>query len=398
MRIGAGDAHLTYCSNIHPGERWDEVRANIEAHVPEIRRNVAPDRPFGIGLRLSANAAEALATPAAISEFRAYLDRERLYVFTLNGFPYGTFHGTRVKEDVYLPDWRDEARLRYTDRLADILVQLLPDGVEGSISTVPGCFKGALRADSDAASMAAAIALHVAHLVRIEASTGRRIALALEPEPCCFLETIEETVDFFVGHLFEGAAIDTLCRSLGVGRSAARELMRRHVGACLDLCHAAVEFEDCAGCFDALESAGISIPKLQVSAGLQIPKLSREAVDALHGFSDEVYLHQVVERTAAGLNRYVDLPEAFASLGSSLRDAEWRVHFHVPIFLEKLGVFESTQTFVREALARHRRRPVSPHLEVETYTWGVLPPEYRSGGVDRAIARELAWVLSELAA
>ena len=206
MNLGAG-VHLTYCSNIHPGESWAEVRANFDRHVVAVRDRLVPDGVFGIGLRLSARAAAELSEPSVLDEFRDFLRRQRMYVFTLNGFPYGTFHGTRVKEDVYLPDWRDPERLRYTDRLADLLAELLPDAspsdpaIEGSVSTVPGAFKPALGGPEDVATMVEHMLLHVSHLVALRSRTGKLVALALEPEPHCFLETVAEVVDFFERHL-----------------------------------------------------------------------------------------------------------------------------------------------------------------------------------------------------
>src|SRR5712691_9743022 len=177
-----GDVYLTYCTNIHAGERWSEVRASLEAHVPAIKARVAPDRSMGLGLRLSAIAAEELANPAALAEFRKFLADRELYIFTINAFPYGPFHGRRVKEDVYQPDWLTPQRLAYTDRVAGILAALLPEGQTGSVSTVPGTFKPlGLRAGAPAA-IAANIARHTATLVDISKRTGQEIVLALEPE------------------------------------------------------------------------------------------------------------------------------------------------------------------------------------------------------------------------
>jgi sugar phosphate isomerase/epimerase len=392
----ADGSHLTYCSNIHPGESWAEVRANLSRYVPAVRDAVAPECEFGIGLRLSARAAADLTAGAAFEEFADFLSREHLYVFTLNGFPYGAFHGTRVKEDVYLPDWRDEERVRYTDGLADLLARLLPDGMEGSLSTVPGAYKSAMGSAQEAQSMAENLLRHVAHLVEIERRTGRRIALALEPEPCCFLETVEESVAFFQQHLFDEAAVRRLSELSGLARGPAADALQRHIGICLDLCHAAVEFEDPALCVQRLTDCGIRIPKLQISAGLRIPRLTPDALAALRPYEDAVYLHQVVERGPAGLRRFNDLPDAFGSLRDGGGDREWRVHFHVPVFIEDLGTFSSTRFFIQEVLAGHRRAPVSPHLEVETYTWNVLPAQLRTSAVEQAVARELGWVLEQL--
>ena len=208
MRIGADGAHLTYCSNIHPGETWATVRGNLQRYFTAVHDRVAPGAEFGIGLRLSAQSARELSEPAAFEEFRDFLRREKLYVFTVNGFPYGTFHDTRVKEAVYLPDWRDEERLRYTNQLADLLARLLPEqpGLEGSVSTVPCAYKPAVSSEAAVEKMADNLLRHVAHLIEVEQTTGRRITLAIEPEPYCLLETIDEAVVFFKRHLFGARA------------------------------------------------------------------------------------------------------------------------------------------------------------------------------------------------
>ncbi len=403
MNLGAG-VHLTYCSNIHPGESWAEVRANLGSHVVAVRDRLRPEGDFGIGLRLSARAAAELSAPGVLAEFREFLRRERMYVFTINGFPYGTFHGTRVKEAVYRPDWRDPERLRYTDQLADLLAELLPDSassepaIEGSVSTVPGAFKPALGGPEDVALMVEHLLRHVAHLVELRQRTGKLVALALEPEPHCFLETIAEVVDFFERDLHGSAALRRTMALTGLDSAAAGRALHDHLGVCLDLCHAAVEFEDAADCIRRLAQAGIRVHKMQISAGLRLPSLDPESLAALRRFDDPVYLHQVVQRRPGGLARFADLPAALAALDGATAEREWRVHFHVPVFLETLAPFASTQSFVREVLAIHRASPVSSHLEVETYTWDVLPEPFRSGSVDEAVARELAWVRTELRA
>ena len=401
MRLGRnGENHLTYCTNIHPGETWAEVRGNLQRFLPVVKRQVAPDQDFGVGLRLSAAAAEALREPASFAELKDFLAANNLYVFTINGFPYGPFHGVRVKEEVYQPDWQDEARLRYTDLLADLLADLLPDdpSLEGSVSTVPGGFKPLASDPAAVARVAAMMVRHAAHLVRLRERTGRTIALALEPEPCCQLETIEETVAFFETHLFAPKSARELAALTGLGTAAADEALRRHLGVCYDLCHAAVEFEDPAASLERLRGAGIRIAKLQITAGLRLPGVTAASADVLRPFNDKVYLHQVVQRDADGLTRFVDLPQAFEALAEGDAAREWRVHFHVPIFIEDLGAFTSTQSFVREFLALHRARPVSQHLEVETYTWDVLPERYRRDGVVGGIVNELDWVKRQLVA
>jgi sugar phosphate isomerase/epimerase len=395
-----GLGHLTYCTNIHPGETWDEVKASLERHLPAIRRQAAPGRPFGVGLRLSALAAQALRGPAAMDGLRRLLAGHDLYVFTINGFPYGPFHGRRVKEQVYQPDWQHEERVAYTDLLADLLAQLLPDdpGLEGSISTVPGTFKPLAGIPGAMERITDNLIRHAAHLIRLRETSGRTIALAIEPEPCCLLETIEETVDFFERRLLGSEALRRLSELTGLGPGEAEAALRRHVGVCYDVCHAAVEFEDPKGSLERLAAAGIRIPKLQLSAALRIPSMGGTVAGHLRPFDEPVYLHQVVERRGGRLIRHLDLPQALASLDGAGGEAEWRVHFHVPIFLAELEHFSTTQGFLREILELHRSAPISAHLEAETYSFDVLPERYRRVDVASAIARELAWVRERLAA
>lgn len=371
MRIG--DAHLTYCTNIHPGESWAEVADNLRTHVAAVKARVSPDAPFGVGLRLSARAAQEL-TDGALGELKALLAAHDLYVFTINGFPYGTFHGAPVKEAVYRPDWREPERLAYTKQLVDLLRAVLPDGIDGSISTVPGCFRprgeapGAL--DDIAAGLRAAA----------EYCAGTRITIAIEPEPCCLIETLDEAIAFFQAHL------------RGVP----------NLGLCLDACHAAVEYEDLPAAIARLAEARIPIAKLQLSAGLRVAPVGPAQRAALVRYADSVYLHQVVARRGDQLTRYVDLPAALEDRATVDQPGqrggfhEWRVHFHVPIVRDQLGPFASTQDFLAALLALHRASPLSPHLEVETYTWDVLPPELRDLPIADAVAGELRWVVERL--
>ena len=402
MRLAApGRPHLTYCTNIHPGESWEEVRANLERYVLAVRTRVAPDREFGIGLRLSARAAEALAEPRELDAFREFLDRHALYVFTLNGFPHGVFHGVRVKEAVYLPDWLDEARLAYTDRLATLLAALLPaePDLEGSVSTVPGAFRARVRGEADVARMADHMLRHVATLHRIREDTGKTIALALEPEPCCYLETVGETVAFFERWLFSRPAVLRFAELAGLDRTAAEPALRRHAGVCLDACHMAVQFEEPRAALDAVRAAGIRIAKVQLSAGLAVRFDGADAaiLRALRPFAEGVYLHQVVERRDGRLTRYLDLPAALGAAAAAEPGArEWRVHFHVPLFRGELGPFRNTQGVLRELLGVLGREARCAHLEIETYTWEVLPEEYRSEDIVTAVTRELQWVLETL--
>lgn len=397
----AGTVHLTYCTNIHRGESWNETFAALVRAVPSIKTKVSAQAAMGLGLRLSAAAARALLDPEPLQQLRTWLTANDLYVFTLNGFPYGAFHGTRVKERVYEPDWRAAERVAYTRALAELLATLLPDepGVSGSISTVPLGFRPRRFEPTALEQMAANLIEILAELIALERKTGKTVALALEPEPMCALETTAEAVSFLEEYLLVRPALARLAERTGLAPAATEAALRRLVGICFDVCHAAVEFEDPQESLDLIARHGLSVPKIQLSAALRVPAVDLQTAAMLSRFDDGVYLHQVVERAADGtLRRFLDLPEALAALDAA-RGREWRIHCHVPIFASQFASnLLATQPELEAVLACARERLVSPHLEVETYTFEVLPEELRADGLETAVARELLWARSRLLA
>jgi sugar phosphate isomerase/epimerase len=360
---------LTYCSNIHPGEGWSDVLANLESHARAVKAALSPAAPFPLGLRVSAEAAFAVDAREA-ARFRDWCAREGFDVATLNGFPHGRFHGAGVKEKVYLPDWRSAERVAYTLRLAELLAAWLPlrgPGAVGSISTVPVAFRAHWR-EEDRALVRENLVTALEGLARLRDASGHEIVLALEPEPRCLLETTDEAIAFL-----ESLALPGSIRPL--------------LGLCFDCCHQAVEFERAAEALGKLGAAGVRIGKVQVSSALHA---GRAEFAALAAFDEPTYLHQVVARDGAGrLARFDDLP-AFLSLPREAlaRFEEARVHFHVPIFAERAEGCGTTRAFLEEALPL---LPPETPLEVETYSWNVLPAAARAGSVAESIVRELRW-------
>jgi sugar phosphate isomerase/epimerase len=391
-----GDVHLTYCTNIHAGESWPDIRASLDTHVPAIKAAVAPNRSLGIGLRLSGIAAAAAREPHELAAFREQLAGLGAYVFTINAFPFGPFHGVRVKEDVYLPDWRSPERVAFTADASAVLAAILPENVDGSISTVPGAFKPNGQGDAVAA-IADNILRAAANLVETERRTGKRIALALEPEPCCMLETVDESIAFFETMLLARGAVRRFAEMIAAGSAEAEAALRRHLGICYDVCHGSVEYEDPVAALDRLLAAGIAVPKIQLSAAMRVPAITEELIDAVMRYDDGVYLHQTVVRNGAGLARHVDLPDAVAAFRQGRADGEWRIHCHVPVFLADLGAIQSTRADLVATLAALRQCHRSSHLEVETYTWDVLPQDLRTGSKAADIAREISFCARELA-
>jgi sugar phosphate isomerase/epimerase len=401
MRIGT-DAELTYCTNIHPANGWPAVLQGLRNHVPALKARVGRDEPFGIGLRLSGAESRELLAGSNLEELKAFLDREGLYVFTINGFPHGAFHGGRVKSAVHAPDWRDEERVAYTLRLAEILAHLLPAGAEGSISTSPLSYRDWVDAgDPGTWELLTRNVVRVADsLVRLRRERGPLIHLGIEPEPDGLLENTDELIGFFTTWLLDFGA-DVLAESLDVSRAEARRHLLEHVRVCFDACHAAVAYEDPAAALDRLAAHGIEVGKVQLSSAVKTPlngvPRARSAVEwALRPLAEPVYLHQVVQRNGDGtFDRYPDLPQALARIDDP-RAEEWRVHFHVPIFVDDYGELRSTQEDLREVLRLLRERRFTRHLEIETYTWDVLPPALKIEIVS-SIAREYEWVLDVLA-
>lgn len=355
------DTHLTYCLNIHPAETWEETRTAVEKYAVAVKRLVAPDHPFGLGLRLSAQAAEELRPQTA--EFRDYLTAAGMYVFTINGFPYGRFHGTRVKENAYKPDWSQPERLEYTEHLAFILADLLPDGTSGSISTVPVAYGKQVTPEARHNIFQAAQIL-----ARIEDEKKKAIVLALEPEPDCVLETTDEILRFW----------DDL-------RSNGNSQALRHLGICLDTCHMACGFESPAEAIRRLETAGIPIPKVHISSALVVPA-GASPREILEPFVDEVYLHQTRILSDGCISRFDDLPDALEANPSG----EWRVHFHVPLHYEGGGKLSTTSSLLDRNFFLEALKP-GRHLEIETYSFDVLPGA--KGDVVDSIAAEFKWVM-----
>jgi len=396
MRLAGDLGHLTWCMNIHSTESWAECRAALTGPVAEVKRALegrySAAGGFAVGFRFSARAVEDLAEDEARADLAAIISAHAYNPITVNGFPYGPFHGVRVKEEVYQPDWTRPERLAYTNALADLMAGLNPEGSFVSLSTVPGTYRP--LATGRESEMALNMLKAAAHLVGLRERTGVTIALAIEPEPRCFLETIAEAVAFFEQHLFSDTAAAMLARSTGLSLSEAADALPRHLGLCYDICHAAVEFEDPAGSVQALRRAGIPVHKLQLSNALRVPAMNADARARLADFDEPTYLHQVVSRADGKLRHMVDLAPALARTDSD--GEEWRVHFHVPLFAREIPPFATTQDFLREILTLHCAQPISPHLEVETYTWSVLPPELRGPSIAQDIVRELDWVLDQL--
>lgn len=401
--------HLGYCTNIHPGETWADHFAALREAVPTLKQRLSPDTPFGIGLRLSNIASEELEEPDNLVAFQHWLADNDCYVFTMNGFPFGGFHDVRVKDQVHTPDWTTEARVEYTKRLFRILSVLLPvdelgNPIQGGVSTSPLSYRRWFEWELPAArdhifSQATQNVLEVvAELIRLRQQTDRLMHLDLEPEPDGVIETADEFIAWFTDYLLP-MGIEQLSEQFGLTDEEAEATICEHVRLCYDVCHFAVGYERPAEVLDKLKNYGLRVGKIQISAALKAEfpgdQVGRDRVkQAFAEFDEPTYLHQVVSRTQSGeLMRFPDLPEALAAFDDE--HTEWRAHFHVPLFVNDYGVLKSTQDDIRAVLRLQAERAFTSQMEVETYTWGVLPGELKKDLID-SIERELTWVINQL--
>ena len=401
MKLAAG--HLTYCTNIHAGESWTDHFQSLKINFPLIRKQVAGTESMGIGLRLSNRASIDLLDDQNLDEFKVWLKENNAYVFTMNGFPYGDFHHAIVKDQVHAPDWTRTERVEYTIRLFEILANLLPEGMDGGVSTSPLTYRHWQFSKAHPLNVLEQATKNIVTVLEklflYKKDHGQVMHLDIEPEPDGLLETGREFIDWYQNTLVP-AAQKLLLSKYNLSREAALDAIREHICLCYDVCHFAIGYEPHREVLKELKNNKIRVGKIQISAALKsdLPAetLSRELIsEAFSGFNEPTYLHQVVARKKnMELIRYRDLPDALKDI-QNVQVEEWRAHFHVPVFLADLGLLKSTQFDITEVLGIQGLEPFTNHLEVETYTWEVLPDPMKAP-IDQSISRELNWVRSEL--
>ncbi len=393
--------HLTYCTNIHTGENWLDHFKEIKKYFPAIKKEFSVDKAMGIGLRLSNIASLQLQEGDNLPIFKEWLSQNKAYVFTMNGFPYGGFHNVVVKDQVHAPDWTTPERVAYTSRLFDILTELLPAEMDGGVSTSPLSYKYWHKTEGDLRNAVLKatdnIVKVIIHLIDIYYTTGKILHLDIEPEPDGILETGPEFIDWFINILIP-AGKKIIAEKYAVSETEAVNFIKQHLRLCYDVCHFAIGYEAQAEVIDKLLKLGIKIGKIQISAALKALADNTERSNIKNNFekfNEPTYLHQVVAKKIDGkLIRYRDLPQALADMENK-EVVEWRAHFHVPIFEEKMGFLLSTQKDIITLLNLQKQLQFTQHLEVETYTWDVISDALKLP-MQESIVRELKWVTNQL--
>lgn len=397
MELKNGLGHLSYSTLVHLGDTWPEMSASVREFLPQVKKRISPNAPFAVSLRISASSAKHLTeNPQERKDLVEFLEKEGLYVYTVNAFPYGPFKGEIVMEKVYEPDWTTDARVDYTNSVADILAEISPKNVNPSIQTAPLAFARNVVSAEYVDTFTKNVFRVVKHLIELEGRTGRRVKLAIEPEPACYLETTDETITWFTDRVYSRRGISELAAIAGIPVSEAEGAIRRYLGIVFDIGHQSVGFENITDSLTKLVNAGIPIFKLQEAASLWVEDLTLDKVHELRRFTDTIYLSQTSLKQDGKITKYLNLGEALDAFEANPVKTEMRTHFHVPVFLEELGPFRTTRFGVQEALKMHRATPLSDHLEIETYTWDVLPAELKTGDIVDYVSRELEFVRDEL--
>lgn len=345
---------IPYCLNVHPAADWREAKRALDVHALAVKRLVAPDRPFPLSLHLGYRTALELAAPRRRAAFRDWLRAHDCFVADVNAFPFGAFHAAAVKADVYRPDWRSADRLAYTLLVARLLADLVPEGAAATLTTVPGGWLPDWKTAADRRLALENLARAAAGCRDVFETTGRRIRIAVEPEPGCAWDLFDPAV----------------------------EAAGPEIGWCLDACHAAVEFRSIA------RLPWKRILRVQLSAAIECGN-GPAARAALAAFVEPRYLHQ----TRAFLDGQIvgawpDLAPALKALPKLPASAVVRTHYHVPLTWAGTGPLRSTRDVLTPAFFRHARRAF---CEVETYTLDVVPRALRPRSLARAIAGELVW-------
>lgn len=370
---------LSYCTNVHPAEDLAGLLEQLDMYAGAIRERLGVP-VLGVGLWLPAPVATELARDAdARARLAERLVANGLVVRTLNAFPYRGFHADVVKKAVYRPRWGEPARTAFTLECAEVLADLLPAGGSGSLSTVPlGWREGWTDADDRAAT--AELGRVGASLADLYARTGRRVRLAIEPEPGCVLDTIADVVAWLAPRVERG------------------EIDPAYVGVCVDTCHLAVSYADPAAEIAAIHAAGLSVVKIQASAAPEVPDPADPRQRELIGrFVEPRYLHQTRELAAdRSVLAVDDLDVALRELPGT---GPWRVHFHIPIHADPAPPLRSTRDTITAVLAALAGHPdaATADVEVETYTWGVLPAEAAQVDPITGIGAELGWLAHAVA-
>ena len=379
---------IGYCCNVHPGVTPDELVHSLRNYCSAVRkkRGIAS---MQVGLWICEPALKAYRDKKNLTRLKQCLQDEGLYVVSLNGFPQGDFHQPVVKQKVYQPTWADKSRLNYTLGLAQLLADCMPEEkTQGTISTLPLAYRLGWN-DHSHHRACRHLCQFAAAMASLEKQTGKQIRLCLEMEPGCVLESTSQVVQLFQRDLPRAARAEFIDFAL----------IERYLGVCFDICHQAVMDESIAESVRALQRANIVIGKVQVSCAMDVtkPQLSTVA-DFLQSFADKKYLHQVTTRNTQGELIFKD------DLGEALSDenfprcAPWRVHYHLPIQLRDCGVegVSTTNNCIEQFFSSLSDcLSYKPHLEVETYTWGILPQFRGVGNGDGLVAGivdELNWL------
>jgi hypothetical protein len=382
---------LSYCTNIHFGESWEEVFYILKFHSRKLRNAFLKMDQFGIGLRLSNSSIINLSKSSFFFDFLFWLKINNFYIKSVNGFPYSFFGSNYIKDNVYLPDWSNFKRYIYSRRIIILFSNFLNKNNFGGISTLPLSYKYFFCNYSYNNLYIKSIKYLYSLLILLNdiyVNNKIFIHLDIEPEPDCVVSNTLDYINFFKKWLLDRIILYFLKKKIHM-------FILNYFRICFDICHSSVEFESICQSFNSIFLFNIKFGKFQISSSLKIDKMNFYNSYVFSYLPETPYIHQVYGKTFYdNIITYKDISLAHILLYKK-KIVEYRIHYHVPIFFDKYEIFESTQQYIIEFFKLLKKRNAFYIFEIETYTFDILPC-YLKLNILYSLKREYDWVIKNL--
>jgi len=369
---------ITYCGNVHPVVGLSDLEQYLDESTPSVQNHFGAK--FPLGLWLPKTAMQDALSEKGLASLRGRLETLETMPVTFNAFPMEVFHGTRVKELVYTPDWSTRERLDYTKSVAQLGVKL---GMKSfSISSLSGGFKPNDKAEK--------VTQYLEHWLQwvdwarsLEENESVRVSLALEPEPFNTMEDESDAIQLWA-KLREAAKV----------KGISEEYLQRYLGLCFDTCHFSVRYVSLTEAWERLKQHSIPVHKIQVSVAPRWQaSMGEESRMKFFNWEEPVYLHQSFAKVAGQRQSFLDLDLAKRYEG---KVEEWRTHFHVPIHF---GHREDSTGFELIDFLNYLKMHETeiPVLEVETYSFNSMGEQWgEQTSLEQSIAKEMLWLQEQM--
>jgi len=374
-------ANFSYCMNVHPASNYNDLISNLEKFAIPIANKLSSIGSMGVELHLNHIVAEEVLIK--VNEFKKWLEKTGLQVFSINNYPLIDFHQKIVKDKVYLPSWAHEERVQSTITCAKILAVILKKGQSASISTLAGAYR--FHPEFTKVNLICENYLKAFRAIHeLNQKNSIDITLALEPEPDTTLDTIDSVLNFFEEDL-------SVCAKQ---QNISMAEVKNVIGLNLDACHASVLFEKPEDLLMILHDKGINTFKYHITnAPVLQPPYTQDKIASFRKLNEPKYLHQTFAKKNGKIYKFKDLFE-FPFDRCDEYD-EVRTHYHVPLQLKDFSNLKTTNAEVVELLKASAKLPGNHNFVSETYTWPqhLESIEAKSFNLIDGIAQEVEWLM-----